>query len=175
MDVPHADVLHAILQTSCMLQTCRRAERASPRARAQEAATGPERSGPRGPYDSQPSGRTQEVDIGQVFLGLEEGQFAYALHSMVWNPNPSGRAQEVDIGQVFLGLEEGQVAYALHSMVCFYGAHYFVFVWSAAAAAWLLFDDAHVSRVGGWDAVTRKCFLGRIQPSVLFFTRAGPA
>ncbi len=81
----------------------------------------------------------------------------------------------MDIGQVFLGLEEGQFAYALTSMVCFYGAHYFAFVWSAAADAWLLFDDAHISRVGGWDAVTGKCFLGRIQPSVLFFTRVGPA
>ena len=84
-------------------------------------------------------------------------------------------AQEVDIGQVYLGLEEAEFEYALHSMVCFYGAHYQAFVWSQKAQLWLLFDDSHVSKVGDWQHVINKCFLGRIQPSVLFFARVGSA
>ncbi|KAK9830628.1 hypothetical protein WJX81_006901 [Elliptochloris bilobata] len=83
-------------------------------------------------------------------------------------------SEEVDIGQVYLGLEEMEFEYSLHSMVCFYGAHYQAFVWSQKAQLWLLFDDSHVSKVGDFEAVSRKCFLGRIQPSVLFFTRMGP-
>jgi hypothetical protein len=34
-----------------------------------------------------------------------------------------------------------------------------------------MFDDAHVSSVGDWQAVIRKCTAGRIQPLVLFYKR----
>ena len=93
-------------------------------------------------------------------------------------PPPPGRvarAQDVDLGQVYLGLEEAEYEYSLHSMVCFYGAHYQAFVWSRKAQQWLLFDDSNVSKVGDWQHVVGKCFLGRIQPSVLFFLRVGAA
>ena len=74
---------------------------------------------------------------------------------------------------MYLGVEETEFEYSLHSMVCFYGAHYQAFVWSQKAQLWLLFDDTHVSKVGDWQAVISKCFLGRIQPSVLFFAGTG--
>ena len=42
-------------------------------------------------------------------------------------------------------------------------------MWAADLGAWLMFDDAAVSRVGAWADVQRKCEAGRIQPSVLFY------
>lgn len=33
----------------------------------------------------------------------------------------------------------------------------------------MMFDDATVTAVGDWGMVVMKCYLGKIQPSVLFF------
>ena len=73
--------------------------------------------------------------------------------------------QVVDIGQVYRGL--GQLLYTLRSMVCYYGEHYHAFV--HVDGRWLMFDDAATNEVGAWADVVRKCQLGKIQPSVLFF------
>ena len=59
--------------------------------------------------------------------------------------------------------------YRLRAMVCYYGQHYSAFVLAPETGGWLLFDDASVSRVGGWPDVLVKCQAGRIQPSVLFY------
>jgi len=32
-----------------------------------------------------------------------------------------------------------------------------------------MFDDAVVTKAGGWEEVVAKCEAGRIQPSVLFY------
>lgn len=75
----------------------------------------------------------------------------------------------MDLAEFYEGVHPGAVIYRLRSMVCYYGAHYSAFVWADDLAAWLMFDDAHVSRVGSWTDVQRKCEVGRIQPSVLFY------
>ena len=79
-------------------------------------------------------------------------------------------AQELDLGEVYRGLPLREHAYALRSMVCYYGAHYHAFV--HVDGRWLMFDDAASNAVGAWADVVRKCQLGKIQPSVLFFEAA---
>ncbi|KAK9809101.1 hypothetical protein WJX72_009369 [[Myrmecia] bisecta] len=81
----------------------------------------------------------------------------------------NGVEEEVDISAVYLGLTEPHI-FKLRSMVCYYGAHYHAFVFSAEAGKWLMFDDATINAVGSWRDVVSKCFAGRIQPSVLFYT-----
>lgn len=55
-------------------------------------------------------------------------------------------------------------------MVCYYGAHYFAFVLlPEQQGRWIMVDDTRVSQVGGWREVKRKCELGRVQPSMLFY------
>ena len=76
---------------------------------------------------------------------------------------------QVDLGEVYAGVALGSRLYRLRSIVCYYGQHYTAFVWADDLGAWLMFDDAAVSRVGGWAEVRRKCEAGRIQPSVLFY------
>ena len=77
---------------------------------------------------------------------------------------------DVDLGAIYSGL--GEQRYRLRSMVCFYGAHYNAFVWSANS--WFTFDDCAVSKVGSWRSVVNKCRLGHIQPAVLLFERVRP-
>jgi hypothetical protein len=36
---------------------------------------------------------------------------------------------------------------------------------------WSRFDDASVTRVGGWDAVCDACARGHLQPTVLFYEK----
>ena len=67
------------------------------------------------------------------------------------------------------GKKKGFYMYALRSMVAFYGSHYHAFVRNPDTNLWRIFDDTHVSEVGGWQDVLRKCHLGKIQPSVLFY------
>ena len=81
-------------------------------------------------------------------------------------------AQVLNIGQLYLG---GEVKYTLHSMVCFYGAHFQSFARSQEPLLWLLLDDARVSEAGDYQAVVKKCVLGHMQPSVLFFELASPS
>ena len=71
--------------------------------------------------------------------------------------------------QLYPDSPAGNPRYALRSMVCYYGQHYQALVLVPEAGGWLMFDDARVSRVGGWAEVRRKCEAGRIQPSVLFY------
>jgi ubiquitin C-terminal hydrolase len=78
----------------------------------------------------------------------------------------------VDLSEFYNGVAPGAVHYRLRSMVCYYGQHYLAFAWAHDLAAWLMFDDANVSRVGAWADVRRKCEAGRIQPSVLFYEAA---
>lgn len=65
----------------------------------------------------------------------------------------------------------GAGPYQLSCMVCYYGQHYHAFIYKQQVCAWLLFDDANVSTIGSWSEVVRRCHLGRMQPSVLFYTR----
>ncbi len=81
-----------------------------------------------------------------------------------------GHAQ-VDLGDVYLGHDPGQDVYRLRSMVCYYGAHYQAFVLVPDLGRWLMFDDTRVSNIGTLSDVKRKCELGRIQPSVLFYEK----
>ncbi|KAK9808880.1 hypothetical protein WJX72_005660 [[Myrmecia] bisecta] len=76
----------------------------------------------------------------------------------------------VDLSTVYAGLPPTAYLYRLHSMVCYYGAHYHAFVQSSKSGQWLMFDDATINVVGSWKDVVSKCQLGKIQPSVLFFT-----
>lgn len=71
---------------------------------------------------------------------------------------------------MYQGLPRGVYVYRLHSMVCYYGAHYHAFVQGARTGQWLMFDDATIAVAGCWRDVVAKCQLGKIQPSVLFFT-----
>ncbi|KAL4433799.1 hypothetical protein ABPG75_000240 [Micractinium tetrahymenae] len=80
--------------------------------------------------------------------------------------------EEVDLGEVYQGAKPGAHRYRLRSMVCYYGQHYQALVLVPEAGGWLMFDDTRVARVGGWEAVRRKCEAGRIQPSVLFYEAA---
>lgn len=47
------------------------------------------------------------------------------------------------------------------------GEHYHAFVHTEGR--WVAFDDATLSDVGPWEAVVKKCILGKIQPSLLFY------
>ncbi|KAG2500861.1 hypothetical protein HYH03_001622 [Edaphochlamys debaryana] len=71
-------------------------------------------------------------------------------------------------------------SYALHGMFCYYGQHYHAFInrgptQPCEAQEWVMFDDATVSAIGPWAAVSDKCVRGRIQPSVLFYQKLGAA
>ncbi len=79
---------------------------------------------------------------------------------------------QVDLGHIYHALEEGQHVYCLRSLVCYYGAHYFAFVLVPDLGRWIMFDDTRVSKIGSWADVRRKCELGHIQPSVLFYAAA---
>ena len=81
--------------------------------------------------------------------------------------------QELDLSEVFLGLQES-VSYRLHSMVGFYGAHYCALVHDERLHQWLMLDDALVRTIGNWSDVLKRCQLGHIQPSVLFFEHIRP-
>ena len=59
--------------------------------------------------------------------------------------------------------------YTLRSMVAYYGSHYLAFVMRPDLEVWVMFDDAAVTKIGTWAQVVRKCHVGRIQPSVLFY------
>ena len=61
----------------------------------------------------------------------------------------------------------GSKEYRLRSMVCYYGEHYHAFVYRDGR--WVAFDDATTSLVGSWDNVVKKCTMGKIQPSLLFY------
>lgn len=61
--------------------------------------------------------------------------------------------------------------YWLRAAVAYYGAHYSAFVYSTELKAWIMFDDSAVSKIGNWADVVRKCQIGRIQPSVLFYSQ----
>mgnify|MGYP001086253949 CR=1 FL=1 len=76
---------------------------------------------------------------------------------------------QVDLAEVYSGLPPGRHLYRLRSLVCYYGAHYFAYVLLPELQAWAKIDDTHVSKVGDWADVKRKCAAGRVQPSVLFF------
>lgn len=98
---------------------------------------------------------------------------------------------QLDLGEVYRGLPPGPHLYRLRSLVCYYGEHYFAFVLlppppqpqqhpqqqhqhqQQEGGVWAMFDDTRVARVGAWSDVCRKCELGRMQPSVLFFEAAG--
>jgi hypothetical protein len=78
---------------------------------------------------------------------------------------------QVDLHAFYRGLAPGQYVYRLRSLVGYYGAHYFAFVLMPEQQAWVVIDDARATRVGSWADVRRKCELGRVQPSMLFFER----
>lgn len=86
----------------------------------------------------------------------------------VTSPDHKCYVQEVDIGEIYKAL--GSKEYRLHSMVCYYGEHYHAFVHTEGR--WVAFDDATLNHVGGWEDVAKKCILGRIQPSLLFYEEA---
>ncbi len=81
---------------------------------------------------------------------------------------------QVDLGEVYHAHEAGQDVYRLRSMVCYYGAHYQAFVLLPELHRWLMLDDTRVSNIGTWADVQRKCELGRIQPSLLFYESSRP-
>ncbi len=81
---------------------------------------------------------------------------------------PCARVQ-VDMAAMYRGAQPGQHVYRLRSMVCYYGAHYQAFVLVPDLGRWLMFDDTRISNIGTWGDVKRKCEVGRIQPSLLFY------
>ena len=81
---------------------------------------------------------------------------------------------QVDLRELYSGQDQeaavvANALYHLRSMVCYFGQHYLACVWADDLSAWLIFDDARVTRVGAWADVRRKCEAGHIQPSVLFY------
>jgi hypothetical protein len=81
---------------------------------------------------------------------------------------------QVDLRELYSGQDQeaavvANALYHLRSMVCYFGQHYLACVWADDLSAWLMFDDARVTRVGAWADVRRKCEAGHIQPSVLFY------
>lgn len=63
--------------------------------------------------------------------------------------------------------------YDLRCMVCYYGAHYSVFVWRRDDKKWWLYDDANVREIGTWQVVVQQCKAGRLQPLVLMYEEEG--
>lgn len=70
-------------------------------------------------------------------------------------------------------LVAGRDEYTLRAMFCYYGQHYHAFIYSEAQNLWVMYDDSNVNNVGGWEDVLKKCHTGRIQPLVLFYSKAG--
>eukprot|EP00887_Chlorella_sp_A99_P005108 scaffold25.g5108.t1 len=99
------------------------------------------------------------------------------VHAEVRDGGRAGRGREagrmgavrIDMREVYGG-EAARHRYRLRCMACYYGSHYSAFVLvqvSGAGQRWVLFDDASVSLVGGWQDVIVKCEAGRIQPSAV--------
>ena len=86
-------------------------------------------------------------------------------------PPPTLHAPQVDLGQLYRGVPPGTL-YRLRSMVCYYGRHYSAVVLLPELGRWVMFDDATASSIGGWADVRRRCQVGRVQPSVLFYEAA---
>ncbi|KAK3599306.1 hypothetical protein CHS0354_028670 [Potamilus streckersoni] len=59
----------------------------------------------------------------------------------------------------------------LSAMVCYYGKHYFTFVYHTKLQEWIYFDDTTVRQIGSrWENVVDKCCRGRYQPLLLIYT-----
>lgn len=78
--------------------------------------------------------------------------------------------QGIELGKIYLGTGAVKRRYWPSIMVCYYGRHYHAFV--CMDGQWQGFDDAASYAVGSWAELVRKCELGKIQPSVLFFEPA---
>lgn len=70
-------------------------------------------------------------------------------------------------------LHPGRHVYYLHSMVCYYGQHYMAFN-LMPDRTWHTFDDARITHIGLWPDVVRKCTEGRIQASIMFYSKLKP-
>jgi hypothetical protein len=99
---------------------------------------------------------------------ISRGRHGPCVHIALVIP-PSPPRLQVDLHSVYRGVAPGEHVYHLRSMVCYYGAHYFAFVLLPEQQAWVQIDDTRASRVGSWADVRRKCELGRVQPSMLFY------
>lgn len=86
--------------------------------------------------------RAQVLDLGHLFLDVQEGCFMYTLYSAA---------------SFYSGETDGHYAALARS--------------PHGQGTWLSLDDTAVSVVGDWQAVIGKCARGRMQPSVLFFVR----
>ena len=76
----------------------------------------------------------------------------------------------LDIADMYENLHPGGNVYRLGSIVCYYGQHYMAFV-LMADRIWHVFDDTRITAVGLWPDVIKKCTLGRIQASVMFYQK----
>ena len=81
--------------------------------------------------------------------------------------------EKTKLGELYADVEAQAPlqTYWLRAAVAYYGAHYSAFVYSTELQAWVMFDDSAVSKIGTWADVVRKCQIGRIQPSVLFYNQ----
>ena len=138
---------------------------------------------------------TPQVDLGEVYQGVERGRHVYRLRSMVcyYGQHYQARAARVWAPQGGGWAAAGWSAYRSVppparpylpapsrrcSDRCCTGptpllpaapAPLQALVLVPEAGGWLVFDDTRVTRVGAWADVQRKCEAGRIQPSVLFY------
>lgn len=78
--------------------------------------------------------------------------------------------QGLDIADIYENSPLGRDVYQLRSMVCYYGQHYMAFV-LMADSTWHMFNDTRITAIGLWHDVIKKCTLGRIQASVLFYQK----
>ena len=54
-------------------------------------------------------------------------------------------------------------------MITFYGKHYIAYFYSEHYDCWMQFNDEHLTHVGNYKEVMRKCINGKQQPITIFY------
>jgi len=60
----------------------------------------------------------------------------------------------------------------LRGFITFYGLHYISYFYSEKFDCWYQFNDEHISPVGCFKDVKKKCLAGRQRPTTVFYERS---